>query len=217
MIETKNLFCTRKRGLFITFEGIDGSGKTTQAKLLKNYLTSKGLKVKLINDNNESRVSKMIMKIITNPNLREIYAETELLLFTAIRAQNVRELILPALSDGVTVILNRYSDAMIAYQGYGRNLPIEIIKSLNEFATGGLKPDLTILLDLNPLEAVQRIKKFREVNRIESEEIEFYQRVREGYLKIAEAEPERVKVINATKPIDQIHSEIIQLLGHFII
>ena len=206
----------KKGGLFITFEGIDGSGKTTQARLLRDYLTSKGLKVILIDDN-ESRISKMIMEIITDPNSKEMCYKTELLLFAAIRAQNVHELILPALNMGMTVILNRYSDAMIAYQGYGRNLPIEIIELLNEFATGGLKPDLTILLDLDPLEAIQRINKRRQVNRIESEKIEFYRRVREGYLRIAETEPTRIKVINAAKPISEVQHEIRQLLRHFII
>lgn len=206
----------KQKGIFITFEGLDGSGKSTQAHLLRNYLVNRGFKVVFIN-NSGSRVSKRIMEILTDPTLKEICYETELLLFAAIRAQNVREIILPSLNKGIVVILNRYSDSMIAYQHYGRNIDIKIILWLNNFATSGLQPDLTFLLDIDPLIALKRIKGSRkEKDRIEQETLDFYSRVRNGYLKIAENNLNRIKVIDATKSITEIHSEIIEIFEkHF--
>lgn len=195
-------------GAFITFEGIEGSGKTTQAKLLKGYLESKGLEVVLTREPGGTELSERIRQLLADPSL-PIRPEAELMLFMASRAQHVRELIRPALERGATVICDRFADSSAAYQGYGRGIDLELISALNEFATGGLKPDLTILLDLDPEEGLRRARRGRgDLDRIELEELEFHRRVREGYLEMARREPDRFVVIRADVDIDSVHRRV---------
>jgi len=204
----------KKKGIIISFEGIDGSGKTTQIECLKQYLIRKGFSVEIIEN---TRISKKIMQILCDPELKEICPKTELLLHSALRAQDFQEYVSPVLNSGKIIIFNRFLDASFAYQGYGRGLDLKAIEWLNMFTVGRIKPDLTILLDLPPSEAFKRLEKSREkLDRIEKEELEFHNRVRKGYLEIAKKEPKRIKVIDATKSINEIQEEIKKIIEEYL-
>ena len=201
-------------GLFITFEGIDLCGKTTQAKLLVAHLKDKGFDVLLTREPGGPGISEKIRQILLNPENHAMTSMAELLLYEASRAQHTEELIRPALSDGKLVICDRFGDASFAYQGHGRRLGGELVRRLNDMATGGLSPDLTIVLDLPPEEAARRAEgKDWQADRLEGEKIDFHRRVREGYLRLAEEEPERVRVIDGRGPVEQIQGRIRALVG----
>ena len=197
------------KGLFITFEGGDGCGKTTQIKLLDEYLQSKGYKTLLTREPGSKGLGIKLREILLNYD-GEVSPNCESFLFLADRAQNVDCLIKPALEDGTIVICDRHTDSSVAYQGYGRGLDIERIKFLNNIATSGLKPDLTIILDVDVETSQKRVGS--EKDRMESAGIEFFERVRKGYLEIAKEEPNRVKVINSNQSIEAIHKEILELI-----
>jgi dTMP kinase len=188
-----------RAGFFITFEGAEGAGKTTQSQRLAAELETAGYTVLFTHEPGGTRISERIREIVLNREYREIAPTTELLLFAASRAQLVSERIVPALNNGHIVISDRFVDSTVAYQGYARGFERELIGYLNRVATEGLSPDLTIVLDLSVEAGLQRkIRQDREaMNRLDLEDIEFHQRVREGFLEIARKEPKRVKMVNA--------------------
>ncbi|NLW25629.1 MAG: dTMP kinase [Clostridia bacterium] len=198
-------------GKFITIEGCDGSGKTTQSQLLEKYLRVKQVPCLFTREPGGTEISEQIRKIILNKENENMNWRTEALLYAASRAQLVGEKIVPALHKGLHVVCDRYIDSTLAYQGYGRGLSLEELKRINYFAAGGLKPDVTFLLDIDPEETFQR-KARQEKDRLEKEKIEFHQKVRYGYLELARLEPERFKIIKATQSIEEIHREIVAFL-----
>ena len=207
----------KKKGLFITLEGPDGSGKSTQSLLLAQYLKRKGYKVVRTREPGGTSIAEALRRIILNPKNR-ISKVTEVLLYEAGRAQHTSELIFPALREGKTVICERYTDATLAYQGYGRKLDIRMVKELNWIASSGLKPDLTILLDLDVREGLRRVRKTsgRRMDRMERESIRFHERVRKGYLEIASREPGRVKLIKVKETPEKTHLKVVKVIEKLV-
>lgn len=199
--------------MFISFEGIDKSGKSTQIYLLVNYLKKRKYQVVQTCEPGGTRLGKEIEKILLKHSTRQISSVGELFLYLADRAEHVKEIIKPALEKDKIVISDRFADASVAYQGYGRKLDIHWIEKLNKKATQGILPELTFLLDISPELARKRSK---EKDRIENEEIAFHQRVRQGYLGIARLHPERVKIINGQRSIEEIHLAIIRILSEYL-
>lgn len=197
-------------GILITLEGIEGSGKTTQAARLRDHLVRRGLDVIVTREPGGSPIAEKIRKILLDPSNKEMVPLAELFLYEASRTQHVAEIIAPALEAGKCVICDRFFDASTAYQGGARGIDTRAVERLNLLATGGRKPDLTIVLDLPADAGLKRLG--RSLDRLESESIEFHRRVREGYLKIAAGEPERVKVVDASGAIDDISLRIEQLV-----
>lgn len=197
------------KGLFITFEGGDGCGKTTQIELLDKYLQSKGYKTIVTREPGAKGLGVKLREILLNYD-GEVSPTCESFLFLADRAQHVDCIIKPALEDGVIVLCDRHTDSTVAYQGYGRGLDLGQIHKLNDIATSGLKPDLTIVLDVDVETSQSRVGK--EKDRMESAGIEFFERVRNGFLEIAKQEPQRVKVINSAESIENIHKQIVELV-----
>lgn len=197
-----------KKGLFISLEGIEGTGKTTQARLLYERLIHNGLEAILTNEPGGTPIGESIREILLKIDHKEMSYMTELLLYNAARAQHLYEKILPALKMGKVVITDRFSDSTIAYQGYGRGIDLNLLKTLDDIATGGIKPDITLLFDLDVETGLKRNKGINKIDRLELEDIEFHRRVREGYLKIAELEPGRIKIIDANEPISVISEKI---------
>lgn len=198
------------KGLFITFEGGDGCGKTTQINLLDEYLRNKGYKTLLTREPGSKGLGVKLREILLNYD-GEVSPVCESFLFLADRAQHVDCIIKPALEEGVIVLCDRHTDSTVAYQGYGRGLDLEQIHKLNKIATSGLKPDLTIVLDVDVETSQKRVGA--EKDRMESAGIEFFERVRQGFLEISKQEPERVKVVDSIQTIEQIHKQILELVG----
>lgn len=201
------------KGLFITFEGADGCGKTTQIKLLDEYLKSRGFSTLLTREPGARGLGEKIREILLNYD-GEVSPRCESFLFLADRAQHADCIIKPAVENGVIVLCDRHTDSTIAYQGYGRGVDIDELKKLNELAVNGLKPDLTFVFDIDVKTSMTRVGK--EKDRMESAGIEFFERVRRGYLEIAKKEPERAKVIDATQPVEKIHYEVLELIKNVI-
>jgi dTMP kinase len=209
--------------LFITFEGVEGSGKTTQIQRLKKYLTQKRIRCKVTREPGGAPIGEKVRRILLNPDHREMVPTTELLLYEAARAQHVKEVIKPFLKKGGIVICDRFSDATLAYQGYGREIDLKWIQRLNHLSSQGIRPDVTFLLDC-PSEvglkrAIQRnrtLKQERE-GRFEREEMEFHQRVRKGYLAIARKEPRRVKVIDTREGEEKVFEKIQKIVDNLLI
>ena len=195
--------------LFITFEGADGCGKTTQIELLNKYLQENGFKTLVTREPGAKGLGEKLREILLNYN-GEVSPNCESFLFLADRAQHVDCVIKPAINDGVIVLCDRHTDSTVAYQGYGRQLDIEQIKKLNEIAVNGLKPDLTIVFDIDIETSMQRVGKTKD--RMESAGMDFFNRVRNGYLAIANEEPNRVKVINSADTIEEIHNQVVKLV-----
>lgn len=183
------------RGIFITIEGPEGSGKSTHSKLLCDFLRRRGYRVLHTREPGGTRISEAVRKILLNKNNKGMSDICELFLFLAARAQIADEIIRPALKKGYVVVCDRFHDATLAYQGYGAGLDLKLIEEMGKLATKGLKPDLTVLLDVETKKGLRRagIK-----DRIEVKSLEFHKRVRGGYLALAEREPERIKVIPTT-------------------
>jgi dTMP kinase len=205
-----------KNGIFVTFEGSEGAGKSTQVSLLAERLGKLGLPVLTLREPGGTELGEEIRMLIRRVDfVIAPCAETELLLFLASRAQLVREKILPALHDGMLVICDRYCDSTTAYQGAARSLPLEQVEPLNAFAIGKCVPHITFLLDLDPEEGLRRIhlRHGREADdRMERESVAFFEKVRAGYLNLARRDPARFAVLNAHKPIETVHGEIYDLL-----
>ena len=202
-----------KNGLFITFEGGDGCGKTTQIELLDKYLKNKGFDTLLTREPGAKGLGVKLREILLNYD-GEVSPQCESFLFLADRAQHIDCIIKPALKEGKIILCDRHTDSTVAYQGYGRGLDIEEIKTLNNIATGGLKPNLTIVLDVDVKTSMQRVGK--EKDRMESAGIEFFNKVRRGYLEIAKREPQRVKVIDSSNTIDNIHKQVVELVNGLV-
>lgn len=209
--------------MFITLEGIEGSGKTTQAKHMAKFLRDKGIDCVLTREPGGTRIGQKIRSILLDPVSRDLSPLTELLLYNADRAQHVNEIIGPALAAGKTVICDRYVDATWVYQGFTRGVDIELVSRLHQLVCNGLKPDITILLDLLPQlglsRAWQQIENGGRVEtetRFEAEAISFHKNVRLGYLELARHEPERFKIIDASRDERSVKAAIIDILSEEI-
>jgi dTMP kinase len=200
------------KGLFISFEGIEGTGKTIQSKLLCEYLIKKGFKVSLTEEPGGTRIGRTIRDILLSVDNIEMTPLTELFLYNASRIQHIKEVILPAIKQGMVVITDRFSDSTVAYQGYGRGIELPLINSIEHIVTKGLRPDKTILLDLDVAIGLQRNKGINKEDRIELEDVTFHERVRDGYHALAAEDPERIYVIDASKSIEHIHGTIKNLV-----
>jgi dTMP kinase len=196
-----------QKGLFITFEGIDQSGKTTQAVRLEERLKDAGHPVKSWRDPGSTFISEQIREILLSSKNQSMSAITELLLYEAARAQIVAESIRPALEDKHIVIMDRFYDSTTAYQGYGRGISLEVIHHANAIATSGLAPDLTFFIDVTWEESCRR-KGQDARDRMESEGRHFFDRIRQGYLRIAKSEPARMTAIDGHRTIEQIAEDI---------
>lgn len=196
-------------GLFITFEGIDGSGKSTQLRLCTERLTSRGITAVATREPGGTAAGAAIRQLLLQHREPRLVAEAELLLYAADRAQHVQQVIRPALDGGSIVLCDRFADATEAYQGYGRGLDLELIARLNEVATGGLVPDATLVFDLDLPEAARRLRsRGDESNRFDDEAAEFHARVREGYRRIAASNPDRVVVVDATGSVEHVAARV---------
>ena len=200
--------------MLITFEGIDGCGKSSQAKLIADRLQDQGIEVVLVREPGGAELSENIRSILLDAKHKApISPETELLLFAASRAQLVREVIEPALKRNAVVICDRFTDSTIAYQGYGRGLPLAYIRNVNELATGGIVPDLTFLIDV-PLETAIHRRKDMGDDRMESEGRVFFSHVVQGYMSMAQTHPDRIHVIDGTDSMEDIHHTIVRLVEY---
>ncbi len=202
-----------KKGLFITFEGADGCGKTTQIKLLKEFLESKGLEVVLTREPGGKGLGEKLREILLNYD-GEVSDKCEAFLYLADRAQNVDVTVRPAVESGKIVLCDRHTDSSVAYQGYGRMQDVEKIKMLNNLATGGVKPDLTIVFDVDVETSMSRVGS--EKDRLESAGVEFHNRVRFGYLELAKQELDRIKVVDSSRSIDEIFSDVEKIVTEFL-
>lgn len=196
------------KGAFITLEGVEGCGKTTQMSLLRDRLEEAGRHVVLTREPGGTPVAEAIRAILLDPANTALSPVAELLLYEAARAQHVAERIKPALDEGAIVVCDRFADSTTAYQGAGRVLPLETVLHLHRVATGTVWPDLTIVLDIPAEAGLERAAAARSRDRIELEPLEFHQRVRAEFLRIAEAEPERVKVVDASQPPEAVAEAI---------
>lgn len=205
-------------GCFITFEGLDGSGKTTVLNFIEQRLHQRRIPILVTREPGGTRIGDEIRQILLKTSHRGMVAKTELLLYAADRAQHVQERILPALRQGRVVLCDRYIDATLAYQGYGRGFDLDWIERLMEFATDGLKPDLTIVLDLDVAEAQARLRRRNAGisgtghDRLDAETVEFHERVRRGYLALAQREPQRIKVISAAGTVEETCQAALELV-----
>lgn len=207
------------RGKLITFEGIDGCGKTTQMRLLERVLASRNVPFVTTREPGGTELGQTIRAALLNVSRHSLHPLAELLLYSADRAQHVNEFIRPNLAQGKLVLSDRFYDATTAYQGYGRGFDLSLIQQLNSLASGGLVPDLTIVFDLDPSSAMSRIQwrgqadeeEFK-ADRLESEPVEFHNRVREGYLELARKEPDRFRLIPASGSIEVVRPLVMEAL-----
>ena len=193
-----------KKGLFITFEGADGSGKTTQLNKIKNFLEEKGFDVVVTREPGSLELGQKIRNILLHYD-GVVADRCEIFLFLADRAQHVETFIKPAIDEGKIVLCDRHTDSTIAYQGYGREQDVKLLKELNEIAVNGLKPDLTMLFDVSTETAQARVGS--EKDRMESIGIEFHRKVRNGYLELLKENPDRIKLINANNSIETVFED----------
>ncbi|MCE1247057.1 MAG: dTMP kinase [Firmicutes bacterium] len=202
-------------GVFITFEGIEGAGKSTQAKILFQTLSEEGLPCLLTNEPGGTPIGNAIREMLGNTGFKDMAPLTELFLFSASRAQHVESIIRPSLEEGKIVICDRFADASIAYQGFGRKLPLTLVQDTNEKASWNVKPDITFFLDVEPAKGLTRIQnRIIELevpaDRIEKENLEFFERVREGYLYLSREEPHRYRVLDGSLGVDDLKKIILE-------
>jgi dTMP kinase len=197
-------------GLFVSFEGPEGSGKTTQIRLLADWLRACGYDVLTTREPGGTRIGDAVRAVLLDPENGEMSPTAEILLFSAARAQHVAEVIRPQLERDGVVLCDRFADSTLAYQGYGRGLELEQLRRITAFATGGVTPDLTVCLDLPALDGLRRKRDadLAEWNRMEREQLAFHERVRAGYLALAAEEPSRWVVVDATQPVNAIQKQI---------
>ena len=206
--------------MFITFEGIEGSGKTTQIKHVADFLRKKGHDCVLTREPGGTPIGEKIRAILLDPASKGMSPLTELLLYTADRVQHTKELLRPSLAAGRTVLCDRYFDATLVYQGYARGLDIELIEQLHKLLLAGLRPDITFLLDLPPETGLSRAwaqinngNRTGRESRFEKETLSFHEKVRSGYLTIARKEPERFRIIDASRDVDDVQQEILKVFA----
>lgn len=207
---------------FITFEGGEGSGKTTQIRRLKRYLAQKGILCKVTREPGGCPIGEKVRKILLNPDHHHMAPMSELLLYEAARAQHVKEVVKPLLEKGVVVLCDRFSDATLAYQGYGRGIELQWIGNLNRLSSQDIKPDVTFLLDCPSDVGLKRAVRRNQVlqkekeGRFEREKVRFHHRVRRGYLSIAKKEPDRIKVIDTLQGEDKVFERIRKIVDNLI-
>ncbi len=198
-----------RRGKFISFEGGEGSGKSTHLNEAVARLKQAGHPVLVVREPGGTAIGEQIRHVLQySKQSAAMVPETELLLFCASRAQLVREVIQPALAEGKIVIADRFFDSTTVYQGVGRQLPADAVAFINEFAVGDCRPDLTLVIDLDPRIGLERARGRELFDRMENQSLEFYQRVRQGYLELARREPQRVKVIDGSRPMNEVWAQI---------
>ena len=198
--------------MFITLEGPEGSGKTTQMTPLAAALRAAGYDVLTLREPGGTSISEQVRAIMMNLEITAMHARTEILLFLAARAQLVEEVIRPQLAAGKVVLCDRYIDSTLAYQGFGQGESLATLRSLLDFATGGLRPDLTILLDIESRAGIQRKQTSGEWTRMDAFTLAYHQRVRQGYLDLAAAEPQRWLKLDAARPADEVQAELQQVI-----
>jgi len=204
------------KGFFISFEGIEGAGKSTQAKLLYQWLFGKKYEVVLTEEPGGTRIGLKIRELLLSVEHKDMTSLTELLLYNSSRAQHIHQIIIPAIRSGAVVITDRFSDSTVAYQGYGRGIDLNLINSIDKIVTGNMKPDLTILLDLDAGTGLKRNRGINKTDRLELEDLEFHMRVRTGYHEIAAKERGRMRVINASGSIEEVQGRIVTIVTDFI-
>lgn len=200
------------KGLFISIEGTDGAGKSTQIDLLKKYITEKGRDVIVTREPGGTPISEKIREIILDNNNSEMSYITEALLYAASRAQHVNEKIKPALMQGKIIICDRFVDSSIAYQCAARGISREIIEDINKYAIDGIMPDITLYFDITPEEGIKRKKNMHTLDRIEQEKQDFHNKVYEGYQMLLKLYPERIKRIDASKDIYDVHNQVLKYI-----
>lgn len=205
-----------KRGKLITFEGPDGSGKTTQIELLEKYLVKNGYDIIMTREPGGTNISEKIRNIILDNRNSEMCGMCEALLYAASRAQLVEEIIRPAINHGKIVICDRFVHSSLVYQGIGRNLGVDKVREINNMALNGLTPDLVIMLNISYEEGLKRKKKQKSLDRLEMSGDNFHKRVFEGYMKIAQ-NSDKIKIVDASKDIEEVHENIINLINKLII
>lgn len=203
-------------GLFITVEGTDGSGKSTQIALMAEYLRKMGHEVVLTREPGGTNISEKIRSIILDPENREMGYIAEALLYASSRAQHVAELIKPSVEQGKVVICDRFVDSTYVYQGFGRGIDMEILESVNKIAMDGMFPDITFFFDISPEVALKRRIQATGADRIENEKMEFHMKVYHGYKSLAAKDPDRIKVIDADRSIEEIAEDVKLWLGRFL-
>ena len=209
-----------EKTMFITFEGIEGSGKTTQVKHVADFLRKKGHDCVITREPGGTPIGEKIRAILLDPASKGLSPLTELLLYTADRVQHVKELLGPSLAAGKTVLCDRYFDATLVYQGYARGLDIELIEQLHRLLLAGLRPDITFLLDLPPETGLARAwtqinngNRTGRESRFEKEALSFHEKVRAGYLTLARKEPERFRIIDASRDVDDVKKDIMKVFA----
>ncbi len=203
------------KGIFISFEGIEGTGKSTQAALLAEYFRRKGFSVTQTAEPGGTRISLKIRDLLLSTDSTDMDPLTELLLYNAARVQHIKEIIMPALLRGDVVVTDRFSDSTTAYQGYGRGIDLKLIDSLDVAATHRLRPHLTVLLDIDVETGLMRNRKIQKQDRLELEDVSFHEKVRKGFISIAANEPERIKLIDCSGDIEAVHKKVIDLVEAF--
>lgn len=206
-----------KHGLFISAEGTDGSGKTTQIGYMTEYLRAAGHDVVLLREPGGTRISEVVRGVILDPANTEMADCTEMFLYAAARAQLVAETIKPALLEGKVVICDRYVDSTYAYQGYGRGLDLDMLRKVNEIAICGTMPDVTFFFDIDPEVAISRRMAAGKPDRIENEKLEFHRRVHSGYLQLSARESQRIKIIDSNRSVGEIWDDVKKVLDTFTI
>lgn len=198
------------KGYFITIEGTDGAGKTTQISLLEDYLKQRKIDFLLTREPGGTLISEKIREILLDISNQELCDSAEVLLYAASRAQHLQQKILPAVKEGKLVLCDRFVDSSIAYQAFGRGIDKEQVKAINQFATSGIEPDLTIYLDFPPQKGILRKQKehLHEMDRMEQEKMEFHEKVYEGFQSLAQNYPQRIQKIDASKTIEEVQKEI---------
>lgn len=197
-------------GRFITFEGIEGSGKSTQIRLLFEHLKGAGADVVMTREPGGTVIGEKVRGILLDPSSSGLTPRAELFLYAAARAQHIEDVVLPALNDGSTVLCDRFTDATFAYQGHGREIPLNVVRVVTSLITMDLVPDLTILLDLPVEKGLARARERNRANaasdatRFEDEDLEFHRRIRQGYLELASADRDRIKIVPADAPVDRV-------------
>ena len=200
-------------GRFITIEGTDGGGKSTQIEKLVEYLKSMGREVVVTREPGGTSISEKLREILLDAKNSEMTDITEALLYAASRAQHVEEKILPAVKEGKIVICDRFLDSSIVYQGYARGLDIEMIKTINSFALSKIKPDITLFFDIRPEIGILRKKNMHDLDRMEQEKIDFHNKVYNGYKALLNENPKRIKRIDAEKTIDEVYRQVIDAVN----
>ncbi|HYQ47730.1 MAG TPA: dTMP kinase [Thermodesulfovibrionales bacterium] len=204
------------RGIFLSFEGIEGTGKSTQSHLLADFLRRRGHTVVQTAEPGGTPISLRIRELLLSLDSRGMDHVTELLLYNAARVQHIKELIAPSLERGEIVVTDRFCDSTLAYQGYGRGIDRQVIDALDAVATGCMRPDLTLLLDIDVETGLRRNKKMNKNDRLELEDVAFHQKVRKGFHEIAAEEPERIRVISCDKSIESVHESVKDMVVAFL-